>query len=126
MTTEEEEGHRRFVEQSNEELSDREAIEGMGCILTLSFIPLVFVWFLLSLIGAKSKFWVLGIGLIPVLLWRLYPYWLLARAKRPLAIGKGLFVNGRTKRDLLKIASIVTVAYLLAIVLFDEIPRPHW
>ena len=104
MTPEQDEAHRAFVDRTNEELSDKEEMQGWGC---LAIVAVGWSYFMLTLFQVEVP-WLLALFLL------IGPYVfatrLLWRAKRPLRAGENRWVTGREKKELLAIALVVTLA----------------
>ena len=105
MTPDQDEEHRAFVERMNEEISDKEEMQGWGC---LAIVAVAWGVFFLALFKVHVPALLAGFVLIGL------PYVfatrLLWRAKRPIEAGKGRFVTGREKKELLAISLIAILA----------------
>jgi hypothetical protein len=113
MTPEEEEAHRAFVDRTNEEISDREEMQGWTCLAVVAVAGTVFVLSLFKIDVPMALAGFLLVGLPYVFATRL-----LWRARRPLDIGHGLRVTGRETKHLLIIALIVVLAQIAVQVLW--------
>lgn len=107
-----------YIERLDEQENAREEIAGFGVLSIGLFIPSVFVLLLLAALGVPSRFLIL-VFLIPLLAYRLYPYWIIHRSKLAMPWLPGVWLEGREKTKAMILCVVVVVAGLLANVLIS-------
>ena len=116
---------RQFVEHLIEEENAKEEMAGIGMLAVGLFFPLPFVAILFHALAVPLPFLLVAMA-IPGILYKLYPYWVMHRSKRPLPVQPGLRLSGRKKTQMLCNGAIVVAASIIARPLMTLVEQGDW